>query len=79
MFFFVYTELNDRTGLFQTIQLSMSTKLNGSKYCYVSVTIQLNVNHLFKHSEMIKQIFLKNQFSVSIVLLHIVKCKNSLI
>ena len=27
-----------------------STKLNGSKYCYVSLTIQLNINHLFTHS-----------------------------
>ena len=24
-----------------------STKLNGSKYCYVSLTIQLNISHLF--------------------------------
>ena len=24
--------------------------LNGSKYCYVSLTIQLNINHLFPHS-----------------------------
>ena len=27
-----------------------STKLNGSKYCYVSLTIQLNSSHLFIHS-----------------------------
>ena len=25
----------------------MSTKLNGSKYCYVSLTSQLNISHLF--------------------------------
>ena len=28
------------TVLFQTIQVSMSTKLNSSKYCYASLTIQ---------------------------------------
>ena len=28
----------------------MSTKLTGSKYCYVSLTIQLNISHLFAHS-----------------------------
>ena len=33
--------------LFQMIQFSMSKKLNGSKYCYVSQTIQLNISHLF--------------------------------
>ena len=27
-----------------------STKLNGFKYCNVSLTIQLNINHLFTHS-----------------------------
>ena len=30
---FVYPKLNDQTVLFQTIQFSMSTTLNGSKYC----------------------------------------------
>ena len=40
--FFVYTQLNDQTVLFQVIQFSISTKLNGSKYYYVSLTIQLN-------------------------------------
>ena len=29
-------------------------KLNGSKYCYLSLTIQLNISHLFAHSLMIK-------------------------
>ena len=48
--FFVYTQLNDQTGLFQTIQFSMSTKLNDSKHCYVSLTIQLNISHLFSYS-----------------------------
>ena len=42
-----YTELNDQTILFQ---FSMSTKLNYSKYCYVSLTIQLNISHLFTHN-----------------------------
>ena len=48
--FFVYTHLNVKTVLFQIIQFSMSTKLNGSKYCYISLTIQLNISHLFTHS-----------------------------
>ena len=46
---FVYTQLNDKTVLFQTIQFSMSTKLNGSKYCYVSLAV----------------LFLTIQFSIS--------------
>ena len=37
--------LSDQTVLFLTIQFSMSTKLNASKYCYVSETIQLNISH----------------------------------
>ena len=39
--------LNDQTVLFLTIQFSMSTKLNGSKYCYISLTIQFSISHLF--------------------------------
>ena len=35
--------LNVKTVLFQTIQFSMSTKLYGSKYCYISLTIQLKI------------------------------------
>ena len=33
------------------------TQLNGSKYCYVSLTIQLSISHLFTHSWMIKQFY----------------------
>ena len=29
------------------------TKLNSSKYCYVSLTVQLNISHLFTRSQMI--------------------------
>ena len=47
---FLFTQLNVKTVLFLTIQFSMSTKLNGSEYCYVSVTIQLTIRHLFSHS-----------------------------
>ena len=36
-----------------------STKLNSSKYCYVSQTIQLNMSHLFTYSWMIKQLYFK--------------------
>ena len=45
----VYSQLNDQTVLLQTIQFIISTKLNGSKYCYVSGTIELN-SHLFTNS-----------------------------
>ena len=38
------------TVLFQTIQFSLLTNLNGSKYCYVSLRILLNISHLFTHS-----------------------------
>ena len=58
---FVYTQLNDQTVLFQTIQLSTLTKLNDSKYCYVSLTVQLNISYLFTHSWMLKTIL----FSIS--------------
>ena len=27
-----------------------STMLNGFKYCYATLTIQLNINYLFRHS-----------------------------
>ena len=44
----------------------MSAKLKGSKYCYVSLTVQLNIRHLFTYSYLIKQFyFKKNQFSMS--------------
>ena len=51
---FVYTQLNDQTILFQIIQFCTSTKLNGSKYFYVSSTIQTDISHLFTHSTKIK-------------------------
>ena len=34
-----------------------STKLNNFKYCYVSLTIQFYISHLFTHSYMIKQLY----------------------
>ena len=42
-----------------TIQyyLFICTQLSGSKYCNVSLTIQLNISHLFTHTEMIKQFY----------------------
>ena len=55
------------TVLFQTIQFSMSTKFKNSKYCYVSLTIQLNIIHLFAHSQTIKKFYF-NQFSVMLVI-----------
>ena len=41
------TQSNLQTVLFQTIQFNMSPKLNAFKYCDVSLTIQLNITHLF--------------------------------
>ena len=35
------------------------TKLDSSKYCYVSLKIQLNISHLFTHSSMTKQFYFK--------------------
>ena len=37
------------TGADMTV-IPKSTKLNGSQYCYVSLTIQLNISHLLTHS-----------------------------
>ena len=45
-------------------QFSLATKLNFSKYCYVSLTIQLIIGQLFTHSSMIKQFYFK-QFSLA--------------
>ena len=30
----------------------LKVQLNNSKYCYVSLTIQLNISHLFTHNQM---------------------------
>ena len=47
LYSFVY---NGQTVLFQTIHFSKQTKLNGSKYCYVSLTIPFSISYLFAHS-----------------------------
>ena len=44
------TQSNNQAVLFQKIQLSIFTKLGGFKYSYLSLTIQLNISHLFTHS-----------------------------
>ena len=36
-----------------------STKLNSSKYCYVSLTIELNISLLFTYTYMIKNFYFK--------------------
>ena len=36
-----------------------SIELKSSKYCYVSLTVQLNISYLFTVSKMIKQFFFK--------------------
>ena len=47
--FFCLHTVKSKTVLFQTIQFSMSTKLNCSEYWYVSPKIQLKSSHLFAH------------------------------
>ena len=47
-----------KTVLFQAIQF-IKKKLNGSKYCYLSPTVQLNISHVFKLSYMSKQFYCK--------------------
>ena len=49
-----YTELNVKTVLFQTIQFSQ--QLNGSKYCYAQLKIELNIS---SQNQMVKQFFIK--------------------
>ena len=67
---FVCIQLNAKTVLFQTIQFNMSTKLNGFKSCYLSLTIQLDISHLFVHSTQ----FLSNTNNYFIIIcLHTVK------
>ena len=46
-------------------ELIFCTQLNGSKYCYVSRTIQLNISHLFTRLNNQTVLFEKNQFSIS--------------
>ena len=41
------------------------TQLNGSKYCYVSITIQLNISHLFIQLNVKIVLFQTIQFSIS--------------
>ena len=41
-------------------------QLNGSKYFYLSLTILLNISHLFTYSQMIKQFYFK-QFSLALI------------
>ena len=43
-----YTQVNNQTVLYLTSHFRMNQQ-NGSKYCYVSLTIQLNITHLFEH------------------------------
>ena len=39
---------SSNTNLYNSIYYK--SKLNGSKYCYISLTIQLNISHLFTQS-----------------------------
>ena len=44
---FAHSEMVPSIVFIRTIQLNM--ELNGSKYCYVSQTIQLKISRLFLH------------------------------
>ena len=46
------------------------TQLISPKYCYVSLTIQFNFNHLFTHSKMIKQFYFKQLNLAEVICLH---------
>ena len=78
---FVYPQLKDQTVLYKSIQTSMSTKLNGSMDCYVSLTIQLIsviCLHTVKGSNSpISNISVQHKYTV--FCLHTAKCKNSFI
>ena len=52
----------------------MSTKLNGSKYCNVSLTILLNISHLFTHSLSVKQFYLTHRYMCQIGLFDPIRC-----
>ena len=54
-----------------------STKLNGSKYCYVSLTIQWKISHLFKHSQITKISISNNSIYKSFVCI-LFKCQTVL-
>ena len=57
----LFIQSNDQTVLLQKIQFSKSTKLNRTKYCYVSLTIQSNISHVNVKTELNQTI----QFSIS--------------
>ena len=44
--------------LYKTYKFNICTQLKSFKYCDVTVTIQLNIIHLFAHTYMIKQFYL---------------------
>ena len=64
--------LNDFTYfyLIRILPLSINHLLahffNAFKNCYLTVTIELNISHLFTNSEMIKQFYFK-RFSLALV------------
>ena len=66
-----YRSLNAKSYIFKYIYINIymicqhkSKKLNHFNYCYVSLTIQSNISHLFTHSWMIKQFYFK-QFNLA--------------
>ena len=52
------------------------TQLNGSKYCYSSLTVQLNISHWFTRCSMIKQFYFKQLNLASVICLHSVRMPN---
>ena len=52
-----FQELYFNTNHFIQYYSFVCTQLNCCKYCYESLTIHLNINHLFIHSYMIKQFY----------------------
>ena len=62
---FIYTQLNDQTVLFVTIEFSMSTKLNSFKYCYVSANNSIKQSFVYTQLNDQTVLFLTIQFSMS--------------
>ena len=60
-----YISLRETWNPTCTVKYCSRAHLNGSKYCYVSLTIQLNINHLFTELNNQTVLFQTIQFTIS--------------
>ena len=42
----------------------VSTQLNGFNYCYLTLIIQFNINHLFAHSEVVTVLLFNTNYTI---------------